>query len=151
MSCNSLRRSLLLAGTLLLLTGGQAVQAAPDAGPSSWEQRRDAMQRRQAAAFNRMSSSQRLAFLEAMEQLEQRRSQSQLALLSETRRCLQQARDSAAEQACQRNWRSQRLEQRRQMQAEHTALRQRFGLPGREGRQRGGSPAGQPGARPLEL
>jgi len=135
MSLAPMSRPLLLAFALVVLGGVQAGEAAPGGGKSQPPgERREAMLRQQAEAINRLSDRQRQAYFTELERLEQRRSRDQLEQLSQTRRCMEQARELAAVEHCQRAMQEQRRQQRRQLRTAMAELRQRYGLPGWRGR-----------------
>jgi len=136
-------RPLLLITALVILGGSQAGDAAPGDGTRPWGERRQAVLRQQAEAISRLSSSQRQEYFTQLERLEQRRSSENLRQLSETNRCMTQARDLNAIEACQRSQMEQRQQQRRELKAARAELRQRFGLPSWEGRRRGAQPGTQ--------
>lgn len=140
MSLAPMSRPLLLVTALVILGGTQAGDAAPD-GSRTWGERgerRQTMLRQQAEAISRLSSSQRQEYFTQLERLEQRRSSEHLQQLSETRRCMTQARDLSAIETCQRAQQERRKQQGRELKAAMAELRQRYGLPGWEGRRRGG-------------
>ncbi len=137
MSLAPMSRPLLLVTALVILGGTQAGDAAPDGGSKAWGERRQAMQRQQAEAISRLSSSQRQEYFTQLERLEQRRASAHLQQLAETRRCMTQARELSAIETCQRAQQEQRQQQRRELKTAMAELRQRFGLPGWEGRRRG--------------
>lgn len=143
MSLAPMSRPLLLVTALVILGGTQAGDAAPGGGSKPGGERRQAMLRQQAEAISRLSSSQRQEYFTQLERLEQRRSSESLRQLSETRRCMTQARELSAIEACQRTQKEQRQQQGRDMKAAMQELRQRFGLPGWDGRQRGSQKGAQ--------
>jgi len=136
-------RPLLLVTALVILGGMQAGEAAPGDRSQRGGERRQAMLRQQAEAISRLSEPQRQEYFAELERLEQRRSRDQLQRLSEARRCMTKARDVAAIETCQRAQQDQRKQQGRELKASMAELRQRFGLPGWGGRQRGSQPGSQ--------
>ncbi len=126
---NNLKRrpfSIPLAGALLILGASQAGGGAALANP----ERREAMQRQQAEAMSRLSTSQRQQYFAARRALEQRSASQRLEQLSQAERCIVPARDRAAVESCQRSQQQQAMQQRRQQMADLAELRRRFGLPG---------------------
>lgn len=143
MSLAPMSRPLLLVTALVILGGMQASEAAPGDRSQRMGERRQAMLRQQAEAFSRLSEHQRQEYFTALEQLEQRRSRDQLQQLSEARRCMGQARDLSAIEACQRAQQDQRRQRGRERRAAMAELRQRFGLPEWGGRRHGSQPGSQ--------
>ncbi|MEB3263605.1 MAG: hypothetical protein VKJ66_04450, partial [Synechococcus sp.] len=101
----------LLLGTLLLAGGAASAQpqswspwrpAPPQAPPQRpVEPSREAWERQQAQALERMSNWQRRTYFQDRRTLERRQSDQRLSLLSQAERCLDQARGLQAIQACQ--------------------------------------------------
>ena len=118
--------SLPLAVALLILGASQVGGGAALADP----ERREAMQRQQAEAMSRLSTSQRQQYFAARRELEQRSASQRLEQLSQAERCMVPARDLAAVESCQRSQQQQAMQQRRQQMADLAELRRRFGLPG---------------------
>lgn len=125
--------SLPLAGALLILGAAPAGLTAP-ANP----ERREAMQRQQAEAMSRLSTSERQQYFAARRDLEQRSARERQEQLSQAERCIVPARDLSAVESCQRRQQQQAMQQRRQQMADLAELQRRFGLPG------WGKQAGQP-------
>lgn len=133
---NNIKRrpfSLPLAAALLILGVSQAGGGAALADP----ERREAMQRQQAEAISRLSTSQRQQYFAARRNLEQRGAGQRLEQLSQAERCIVSAADLAAVETCQRRQQQQAMQLRRQQMADLADLRRRFDLP------RWGKAAGQ--------
>jgi hypothetical protein len=124
----------LLAAALLILgaslAGGAALAEGNAYGQRPDPARREAMQRQQAEAMSRLSTSQRQQYFAARRNLEQRSANQRLEQLSQAERCIVPARDLAAVESCQRSQQQQAMQQRRQQMADLAELRRRFGLPG---------------------
>jgi type IV secretory pathway TrbL component len=126
---NNLKRGpvfLPLAVALLILGASQVGGGAVLADPA----RREAIQRQQAEAMSRLSTSQRQQYFAARRNLEQRSANQRLEQLSQAERCIVAARDVAAVESCQRSQQQQAMQQRRQQMADLAELQRRFGLPG---------------------
>jgi hypothetical protein len=93
-------------------------------------QRREAMQRQQAEAMSRLSTSRRQQYFAARRDLEKRFASQRLDQLSQAERCIVPARDLAAVETCQTSLQKEVRQQRRQQMADLAELQRRFGLPG---------------------
>jgi hypothetical protein len=124
----------LLAAALLILgaslAGGAALAEGNAYGQRPDPARREAIQRQQAEAMSRLSTSQRQQYFAARRNLEQRSANQRLEQLSQAERCIVAARDVAAVESCQRSQQQQAMQQRRQQMADLAELQRRFGLPG---------------------
>ena len=150
MASTSLKRLLLLTCSLTVLAAGQPGLAAPGDGPAGRLGRRgpqwEAMRRQRAEAISRLSNEQRQAFFTELERLEQDRSRERLNQIARLKSCMVQARGLAEVESCQNAMQDSRRQAMQQRRSAMASLRQRFGLPMREGNRRQGL---QPGSQRL--
>jgi len=92
-------------------------------------ERREAMQRQQAEALSRLSTSRRQQYFAARRDLEKRFASQRLDQLSQAERCIVPACDLAAVETCQTSLQKEARQQRRQQMADLAELQRRFGLP----------------------
>ena len=91
----------------------------------------------QGQGLERLNSVQLRGYFDGLRQLERRRLDQKLSQLGQLEACLQRPAAGAAS-ACLQQAHQQRRQDRRQWQAEMTALRQRYNLPTEPERGRGG-------------
>jgi hypothetical protein len=115
---------------------GTAALAEPSATP--WAgQGSDQVQKlksQRLEAISAMGAAQRHGFFQAQRSLEERFYRQRLSRLDQSERCLDQARDKGAVDACLKAAQQARRDLRHQEMMEWQALNQRFGLPIPQGR-----------------
>jgi len=142
-SFSALSAALLLRGTaftaislaVTAFTGTAALAepaAAPWAGQASDQVQKLKSQRLEA--ISAMGAAQRHGFFQAQRSLEERFYRQRLSRLDQSERCLDQARDKGAVDACLKAAQQARRDLRHQEMMEWQALNQRFGLPIPQGR-----------------
>ena len=122
-----------LAAALLLLCSGPLLAQSQSGSPAVQRpnpERREALQRQQAEAMSRLSTTRRQQYFADRRQLEKSISSQRLSQLSKAEGCFVKARDLAAVQSCQRSQHQEVRQQRRQQMAELAELQRRYGLPG---------------------
>ena len=135
-----------LAAALLLLCSGPLLAQSQSGSPAVQRpnpERREALQRQQAEAMSRLSTSQRQRYFAELRDLQLRFFNERQNRLAEAERCVVPARDRSALEGCQRSQDKLAKQQRRQQMADMTELRRRFGLPIRSQASRPGELAQQ--------
>ena len=129
-----------MALTGIALTGaaftGTAALAEPSAAPWAGQgsEQVQKLKSQRLEAFSAMGPAQRHGFFQAQRSLEERFYRQRLSWLDQSERCLDQARDKGAVDACLKAAQQARRDLRHQEMMEWQALNQRFGLPIPQGR-----------------
>ena len=129
-----------MALTGIALTGaaftGTAALAEPSAAPWAGQgsEQVQKLKSQRLEAFSAMGPAQRHGFFQAQRSLEERFYRQRLSWLDQSERCLDQARDKGAVDACLKAGQQARRDLRYQEMMEWQALNQRFGLPIPQGR-----------------